>query len=86
MFQEIVLLTVSIIIYTLILQNKIYLSNFGFFFFFRLSGSALIWVKNMNVKKAPNPILIKPMKVIIIFMLGGVIADNPISVSIIPVT
>jgi len=40
----------------------------------------------MNVKNAPNPILINPMKVIIIFMLGGVIADNPISVPIIPVT
>ena len=39
----------------------------------------------MNVKNAPNPTLINPRKVSIIFMFGGVIADNPINIPTIPV-
>ena len=40
----------------------------------------------MNVKNAPNPTLIKPIKVIIILRFGGVIADNPIRIPTSPVT
>jgi hypothetical protein len=39
----------------------------------------------MNVKNAPNPTLIKPIKVIIILRFGGVIADNPIRIPTMPV-
>jgi len=39
----------------------------------------------MNVKNAPSPILIRPINVIMILRFGGVIADNPIRVPIIPV-
>jgi len=39
----------------------------------------------MNVKNAPNPMFITPMKVIIILNEGGVKPDNPIIIPSIPV-
>ena len=37
------------------------------------------------MKKAPKPMLMTPMKVIIIVMDDGVIGDNPITIPILPV-
>jgi hypothetical protein len=39
----------------------------------------------MNVKKAPKPMLMTPMNVIIIVMDDGVIGDNPMTIPMLPV-
>ena len=65
-------------------ENNAQMFYLVFLFFFLLSGSFLACVRYMKVKKAPNPKLITPMKVIIMVTEGGAMV-NPIIIPIMPV-